>query len=389
MTISKIRFSKYNTRVNGLVKITFKALQGGDRIILDTNELNIIGVMNTVGRKIKFEIGEKSALGSALTIPLGYDFEPEDIITVMIKYQTTEKSFAAQWLSKEQTMGKEYPYMYTQCGSIYCRSLLPCQDTPSIKITIKAAITVPKPLYGLFAGNLIEIEDNDNTRIFRYQQDIPIPTYLIAFAAGNIASKQISQRSTIYTEPEMLEQGFSEFKDIDLLIQSAEKYLTPYEWKEYNLLILPPSFPYGGMENPTLTFVTPSLLAGDKSLVNVVAHEISHSWFGNLITPSNWQNFWVKEGFTVFLERKIGNDVEMAKLEAQVGKSEWDSSVLNYGIESNYTSLHPDVGNVRSFYTKFNSETQMMLFQLFLMKKGLISFGTWNHFLENTSSSKF
>ncbi len=251
------------------------------------------------------------------------------------------------------TLGKKYPLMYTQGEAILIRTLIPCQDTPSAKVKINAAIQVPKPLVGLYSGIRIgSTSEDDNTTTYYYEQKIPVATYLIAVAVGAFEGKRLNSRTTVYAEKEIVDKSAWEFDETEKFIEAAEGYITPYEWMEYNILVLPPGFPYGGMENPTLTFVTPALIAGDRSLANVIAHEISHSWTGNLVTNRNWRSFWLNEGFTVFLERKIGQLVygnEMRKLAANVGYNDLVTDIKKFGEDSSYTSLHPDIQNVIYF----------------------------------------
>jgi leukotriene-A4 hydrolase len=253
---------------------------------------------------------------------------------------------AIDWLNPEQTSGKKYPFMYSQGQSILIRELLPIQDTPAIKMPVSVSITVPKPLLGLVAGIYQDEIDNGDTTTYFYHQKIPIPSYLIAIAAGDIAVRKISDRVKVYSERTIIDKAAYEFGDTETFIQLAEAYVSPYEWGEYNLLILPPSFPFGGMENPCLTFLTPSLITGDRSLASVVAHEISHSWTGNLVTNQNWVDFWLNEGFTMFLQRKITEgfiDLDMAKLDAMVGFSNFKDDVYAFGESKPFSSLRPDL----------------------------------------------
>ena len=234
--------------------------------------------------------------------------------------------------------------MYSQCQSILGRELIPIQDTPAVKMPVSVSITVEKPLLGIVAGIYQTEIDNGNTTTYFYEMKVPIPSYLIAIAAGDIAKKNISDRCNVYAEKEVVEKAAREFEDTEKFVELAEAYISPYEWGEYNILVLPPSFPFGGMENPTLTFVTPALIAGDKSLASVIAHEISHSWSGNLVTNENWADFWLNEGFTMFIQRKIiqyFQDLDMAKLDAMVGLSELRDDIISFGESKSFTSLQP------------------------------------------------
>ena len=269
---------------------------------------------------------------------------------IRIKFITTEKCTGIQFLNKEQTYTKKYPFMFTQCEAIQCRSLFPVQDTPSVKSTYKVKTSIASPLTFLFGGikknSYLDNISNQNVTIF--EQKIPIPSYLVAFVAGELEYGKISERCGVWTEVGLCEKACHEFKDAEKYIQIGEQYFNhPYEWGIYNLLVLPFSFPYGGMENPNLTFVTPALLAGDCSMSNVIGHEISHSWTGNLVTNKNWKNFWVNEGFTIFMERKLDSALlgeDMENLESIVGNNELIADIKLLGLDSEYTKLSPDYG---------------------------------------------
>lgn len=227
-----------------------------------------------------------------MTITLGTTLSKGTKTKVTIEYATTQDCTACQWLEPSQTVGKKHPYLFTQCQAIHARSLLPCQDSPSIKLTYSANITAPlrAVMSAVPAGEYKHAAGDKTT--FKFEQKQRIPSYLIALAVGNLEEREIGPRSSVWTEPEVMEAAAWEFVDTENFIRTGEALLTPYDWGRYDLLVLPASFPYGGMENPCLTFVTPSLLAGDRSLVDVVAHEIAHSWMGNLVTTENWEHFW-------------------------------------------------------------------------------------------------
>ncbi|KAJ9085851.1 Leucyl aminopeptidase yscIV [Entomophthora muscae] len=227
--------------------------------------------------------------------------------------------------------------------------MVPCQDTPSLKISYSASITVPGQLTALMSALSTGSEKLGDKTTFKFEQKNAIPSYLIALAVGNLASKAISDRIAVWCEPEMLEAAAYEFSDAEQFMKIAEELTCPYEWGRYDLLILPPSFPYGGMENPCISFITPTLLAGDKSAVDVIAHELSHSWTGNLVTNSNWENFWLNEGWTKFLERKIMGRMHgeaTRQFSSIIGWKALKESVELFGADSPLTALCPKLENM-------------------------------------------
>ena len=311
----------------GNIKTTYEILnQSLENIILDLHgpEISSVSLVNEEYENINLDYSiydkneDKEALGTPLVINLSalkdkYKKEYDNIflnknIIISIDFKTNENCNGIQYLTKEQTRTKSYPFMFTQCEAILCRTLFPIQDTPSVKSTYKVKTSISSPLTFLFGGILKShyYDCATKKKINYFEQNIPIPSYLVAFVAGELEFAKISNRCGVWTEKGLASLAAKEFIDAEKYIEIAEKYLNhPYEWKIYNILVLPFSFPFGGMENPNLTFVTPALLAGDKSMSNVIGHEISHSWTGNLVTNKNWKNFWVNEGFTKFMERKL------------------------------------------------------------------------------------
>ena len=242
--------------------------------------------------------------------------------------------------------------MFTQCESIQCRSLFPVQDSPSVKSIYIVKTSISSPLTFLFSGLMKTkyYDSNSKQNITLYEQTMPIQSYLVAFAAGELEYGRISDRCGVWTEAGLSKKACNEFKKAEDYIKTAEEYLdNPYEWKEYNILVLPFSFPYNGMENPNLTFVSSDLIVGDSSMINVIGHEISHSWTGNLVTNKNWKNFWVNEGFTRFMERKLDSIIygqELANLEAIIGNTELIIDINVLGEDSEYTKLLPDLTGI-------------------------------------------
>ncbi|MGZ6078930.1 MAG: M1 family metallopeptidase, partial [Myxococcaceae bacterium] len=240
-------------------------------------------------------------------------------------------------------------FLYSQCQAIHARSVVPLQDTPRLRITYDAALTVPSGLRGLMAAAFVRREEQGERAVERYRMDEPIPPYLFAFAVGDLASRELGPRSRVWAEPSIVERAAAEFVGVDGMLTSAEALFGPYSWGRFDLLVLPPSFPYGGMENPRLTFLTPTLLTGDRSLVNVVAHELSHSWTGNLVTNASAEDFWLNEGFTVFAERRILEVLEgpeMVALHAAVGRQALDEAVANFRDRPELTRLRTKLAGV-------------------------------------------
>jgi leukotriene-A4 hydrolase len=271
---------------------------------------------------------------------------------VRISYKTDPALCAAvQWLEPSQTMGKKHPYLYTQCQAIHARSMLPCQDTPSVKSTFSAKVAVACELVALMGAERLGSgphSSNPALTVFSFRQNVPIPTYLAALVVGALESKRIGPRSHVWCEKEMVEKAAWEFEETEKMLSAAEEVVGEYQWGQYDILVLPPSFAYGGMENPCLTFLSPSLLAGDRSLANVIAHELSHSWTGNLVTNENWEEFWMNEGFTTFLERRIAAKVFNEKerhLQASVGWNQMEDAIRSFEKQgkAHYTPLVPEL----------------------------------------------
>ena len=293
--------------VLGNLTYTFHANQDGKKIILDSKYLNIITIyeISPENKELNFNFGEKD---KNLGIPLEIDceFNKSQEIEINIVYNTTEEGTAAQFLSKEQTIDKNFSYFFTQSALTIGRELLPSQDTPAVKFPFYLGIKTMNPLRGMISGLYERNETNDdNTTTFYYYQKIPVPNYLIALAAGNIVEEKINDQVSVYSEPGFIEKAVKEFENIPEFLNYSQEYMGEYEWGKYNVLVLPYSFPYSGMENPCLTFCSPCLVNGDKSLVDLIAHELIHSWSGNLVTNENWRDFWLNEGITKFLQRKV------------------------------------------------------------------------------------
>lgn len=265
----------------------------------------------------KFALGQSDKiLGTPLTVEL-----PAQATKVRIEYETSPTASGVQWLQPAQTAGKQYPYVFTQSQSIHARSWIPLQDSPGVRVTYSATIRTPSGIRAVMSAE--ESDGAPKLGEFSFNMRQPIPSYLIALAAGDIAFKSLGKRTGVYTEPAMMDKAAKELEDTEKMIEATETLYGPYRWGRYDILVLPPSFPYGGMENPRLTFATPTILAGDKSLVSLIAHELAHSWSGNLVTNATWRDFWLNEGFTTYLERRIVEAVygrENEEMQAVLGR---------------------------------------------------------------------
>ncbi|XP_001607975.4 leukotriene A-4 hydrolase [Nasonia vitripennis] len=316
-------------------------------LLLDVRGLVLLSIINVIdGSRLDYCVEKGVDYGSKLSVQLpDTPIVDGDKIKYKIKidYRTSQDSTALQWLSPEQTAGGKHPYLFSQCQAIHARSMLPCQDTPYVKSTYSAEIRAPAELNVLMSAIKDGIEEVDNsTKVHKFHQPVPIPSYLIAIAVGALVSKQIGPRTKVWTEQELLDKSAYEFEETETMLKTAEEICGPYVWGIYDLLILPPSFPFGGMENPCLTFVTPTLLAGDRSLANVVAHEIAHSWTGNLVTNENFEHFWLNEGFTVFVERKIGGRMygdKVRHFSALMGLQSLKDTIKTLGDKNPLTNL--------------------------------------------------
>lgn len=274
-------------------------------IVLDTRELKVSKVELRTGtpQTLTFRLGAKDpVLGAPLHIQLPQAARGRQVI-LRIAYETSPQASGLQWLEPAQTAGKKHPYLYSQSQAIHARSWIPLQDTPSVRLTYEARIATPPQLRAVMSAE----NDPDAPRIgsFTFRMPQAIPSYLIALGVGDLVFKPIGARTGVYAEPGVVDSAAHEFADVQSMLETCEKLFGPYRWGRYDLLILPPSFMWGGMENPRLTFLTPTAIAGDRSLVALIAHELAHSWSGNLVTNANWDSLWLNEGFTVYLERRI------------------------------------------------------------------------------------
>jgi leukotriene-A4 hydrolase len=309
----------------------------GNEIIFDENTLNITKV--TLGdeeKETKFELGQEVAFhGKPLHVTID-----ANTTKVNIYYNTTKDAVALQWLRPEQTADKKKPFLFSQGESIWSRTWIPCQDSPGIRFTYNAKVTVPKDLMAVMSA--VNPQQKNDTGIYTFKQDKAIPSYLMAIAVGDIGFKAIDSRTGVYAEPSLLDRSAWEFAELGNMVNAAEKLFGPYRWGRYDVLVLPPSFPYGGMENPNLTFLTPGVIAGDRSLTSLLAHELGHSWSGNLVTNATWDDVWLNEGFTTYVEHRIGEAIfgeKEAKMQDVLSRKVLSDNMTEYGPNNPDTKL--------------------------------------------------
>jgi aminopeptidase N len=292
-----------NKTIYGIARHTMKN-NGSDTAIFDIKGLHIQKI--TTGKKNQereadFVIGnmdKDSILGQPLLVSIA-----PTTSQINIYYQTTKESEALDWLDSNLTSSKKHPFLYTQGQAILTRTWIPTQDSPSNRITYSAKVKVPQDLMAVMSAKNQQQKNSEG--IYEFKMSKAIPSYLIALAVGDLKYHAFSKNTGVYCEPELMNASKNEFVDLPRMFNVAERLYGKYQWEQYDLLILPYSFPFGGMENPMLTFVNPTIIAGDRSLVTVIAHELAHSWSGNLVTNQTWNDFWLNEGFTVYFENRI------------------------------------------------------------------------------------
>lgn len=332
-------------QLSGSATLDLEVAPNATEVILDASDLAILGITDAEGNLLEWELG---AVDEILGQPLNVTLQP-GVERVVIHYRTSPEARALQWLDPQQTDGGAHPYLFSQGQAILTRSWIPTQDSPGIRQTYEATITVPEPLTAVMSAEMLtpDGEPSEAGRTFRFRMEQPIPPYLIAIAVGDIDFRPLGPRTGVYAEPTVVDSAAYEFADLEEMVEAAEALYGPYRWGRYDVLVLPPSFPFGGMENPRLTFATPTILAGDRSLVALIAHELAHSWSGNLVTNATWSDFWINEGFTTYFEYRI---MEALYGEAQVRMLEalgWQSLLETVealgGSDSPETRLHIDL----------------------------------------------
>lgn len=406
--------------ITGEVTISFERIADTDRIVLDTR-----GILIESATGIRADAAEVALtftcrapvplFGSALEIEL-----PADIERVRVRYHTSPGATAVQWLDPAQTAGGKKPFLFTQSQAIHARSWIPCMDSPGVRLTYDATVRVPAGLTAVMsaapgqagtdaatddgAGDVASSDDGSGddgsgddgstaaagaeerpqstTVSYRFEMPQPIPSYLLALGVGDLAARDLGPRVRVYAEPAVVESAAYEFADTEKMIQVVEKLYGPYTWGRYDLLILPPSFPFGGMENPRLSFITPTVLAGDRSLVALIAHELAHSWSGNLVTNETWRDFWINEGTTVYVERRIMEALfgrEIAEMDALLGYRDLLDDIDALGAEHEFTKLAPELAghDPDEASTNVPYEKGYLLWRLIEEKVGRKAFDTF------------
>ena len=323
----------------GYAEVSIETNGKTNELHLDARDLAIDSVWAD-GDLTTFTLSKpESYIGSDLTIAIRPNTKK-----VKIKYNTSPTAAALQWLTPEQTAGGDFPFLFTQSQAVLARTWIPLQDSPGIRFTYNATIHCPANLMAVMSAENDTTLHNDGAYTFKMPQ--AVPSYLMALAVGNLKFHSYDHRSGVYAEPVTIEKAAYEFEDMPKMIAAAEELYGPYAWGRYDVLVLPPSFPFGGMENPRLTFATPTILAGDRSLVALVAHELAHSWSGNLVTNATWDDFWLNEGFTVYFETRIMEKLygkDYADMLTVLSKGELENTIKELGPTNKDSHLYLDL----------------------------------------------
>ena len=361
----------------GVAALTIEKSPAARELVLDTNGLTVDKVTLDSGKAAYFRVGESQPhLGRPLTI----DLEP-DTKVVSIQYTSARDAAAVQWLTPAQTAGGEHPFLFTQSQAILARTWVPCQDSPGVRMTYEATVHVPKGLMAIMSAE--NSPDVSADGVYRFRMPQPIPSYLLALAVGDLAFRSLGRNCGVWAEKPMIEASAYELADTQKMIDAAEAIYGPYQWGQYDVLVLPPSFPFGGMENPRLTFATPTILAGDRSLVNLVAHELAHSWSGNLVTNATWNDFWLNEGFTVYFERRIMEAVagrEYSEMLALLGYQDLEQTVAELQPRDTHLFLDLTGRDPDEAATKLPYEKGYFLLRLL---EETVGRETWDKFLRD------
>lgn len=328
--------------VSGRATLDILAAPAATRIVLDDKGLVIARITDAAGRALKWSVGaEDDYKGAPLTVEIG------SARRIIITYRSKPDARALGWLPATLTAGRTHPYLFSQGQSINNRSWIPTQDSPGIRQSWSARITVPTPLVAVMSGERLTpagVPAGKGWRRYSFRMDHNVPPYLIALAVGDLRFRAIDGRTGVFTEPAALDRTVAELSDTGRMVDAAEALYGKYRWGRYDVLVLPPSFPFGGMENPTLTFATPTIITGDKSNVDVIAHELAHSWSGNLVTNATWSDTWLNEGFTTYFENRIDEALYGKERAATLADLSWDDLQrdLKAAPSPDATRLHGD-----------------------------------------------
>ena len=328
-------------KLQGRASLTLDRRGEASRLHLDTRDLEIHRVsLDDADAEAAFTLGEERPyLGRELAVEVG----PETRV-VHVEYSTSPAAAAVQWLEPNQTAGGEHPFLFTQSQAILARTWVPCQDTPAVRMTYSAEVRVPPALMAVMSAE--GASERNETGVYTFEMPQRIPSYLLALAVGDLEFRAMGERTGVFAEPSVVEKAAWEFAETEDMMVAVEALYGPYLWGRYDILVLPPAFPFGGMENPRLTFATPTILAGDRSLVALIAHELAHSWSGNLVTNATWDDFWLNEGFTVYLERRIMEAIagkDYADMLAILGQQDLRGTIEDLGWDSADTHLFLDL----------------------------------------------
>ena len=341
----------FNTRIiSATATYAIQTSESAQRILFDAVDLSILEV-TVDGSAVEWELGpSQDFIGQPLSIPVSASSQ-----TVSIRYQSAPDAGALLWVEGEQ------PFLFTQSQAILARTWIPCQDSPGIRFTYNAHVQVPIGTMAMMSATNPTEQSADGHYDFQMVQ--PIPSYLLALAVGNVEFRSVGPHTGVYAVPELIDAAAYEFAEMEQLLVAAENLYGPYAWERYDLLVLPPAFPFGGMENPRLTFATPTIIAGDRSLVALVAHELAHSWSGNLVTNSTWDDFWLNEGFTVYFEQRIMESVYGAEISEMLATLSYQGlvdevdEIMDTNPDDTHLKLHlqnrnPDEGMTAIAYDK-------------------------------------
>jgi aminopeptidase N len=330
-------------RLEGLASLTLERRDpDAGSLVLDVRDLDVraVELENADGERAgaAWELGDADPiLGQPLTVELA-----DDTTVVLVDYASSPDAGALLWLDGEG--GDAHPFLFTQSQSILARTWVPCQDTPGVRMTYDATVRVPPELLAVMsAENPVELSADG---VYRFSMPQPIPSYLLALAVGDLEFRSMGERTGVYAEPPVVDEAAWEFAETEDMMEAAERLYGPYRWGRYDILVLPASFPFGGMENPRLTFATPTVLAGDRSLVSLIAHELGHSWSGNLVTNATWDDFWLNEGFTTYVERRLMEELrgpDYAAMLWALGRRDLDAAIERAGADDPHTALRVDL----------------------------------------------